>query len=145
MRSQTLTYLLAAAFIAMALLFFNQSLHLFSPSNTAEKYLSPYEVRGIAVISQEKPYTLNFEQQNQVMEILNRAIPVGHVGNAERKKPPFEKVVIYRFDKPEVELVPEAMNEDSIVFKVKEWNPEGYVSELSDGDLLHLLTEASTP
>lgn len=144
MSSRALTYLLAAAFVAMGLLFFNHMVGLITPAST-DQYLSPYDVRGMAVVHEGKTYTLNFDQQNRCVAIFNRAIPVGRIGDPQLQKPGFDKLVIYRFQAPDLELIPESLKEGALVFKVVEWNPSGYIAELSGGDLLHLLTSAYGP
>ena len=49
------------------------------------KYLGLNEVRGMAIEHKGLLYTLNFEQQNTVIENLNIAIPIGKtaIGSSE--------------------------------------------------------------
>ncbi|HEV8051971.1 MAG TPA: hypothetical protein VGP47_05705, partial [Parachlamydiaceae bacterium] len=77
------------------------------------KYLSPNEVRGIAVEHNHKLYTLNFVQQNEFVDIMNRSIPVGMELVEKRKitlkdAPEISKIIVYRFNAPDLEIIPVA-------------------------------------
>lgn len=58
-----------------------------------ESILSYNDVQGMAVESNGVVYTLNFEQQNQVIAILNRG--------EDLAKMEVDKLIIYRFKQPE--------------------------------------------
>jgi hypothetical protein len=126
-------------------------------------YLSPNDVRGIAVEHDQKLYTLNFEQQKDLIDIINRFIPVGHELVEKRKvevehPPEVKKIIIYRFHGPDLELVPVAFvskstsvisNVDestiSIVFSVPEWNKNGLLEESTGDDLTKFLSSTYGP
>lgn len=112
------------------------------------RYISPNDVRGMAIEHNQKLYTLNFDQQNQMIDIFNRLIPVSQELIEKRKvvpKKPLEiqKIVIYRFNAPDIEVRPVAFiskslspssNEEEIdsistVFFVPAWNPSGLLEE----------------
>jgi hypothetical protein len=59
--------------------------------------LSPNDIRGMAVESNGLLYTLNFEQQNHVVNALN----TGKNPTIEGCAPSFERLIIYRFDAPD--------------------------------------------
>src|SRR4051812_45576271 len=65
------------------------------------KYISPSEVRGMAVQHDKLLYTLNFEQQNALVEIFNRSIPISKADVESRKNEApkasgISKIIIYR-------------------------------------------------
>lgn len=125
------------------------------------RYISPNDVRGIAVEHHQKLYTLNFAQQNELVEILNRSIPVGQELVESRKAdisdaPEIEKIIIYRFNAPDIEIKPVAyvskttsvtnnINKASLVYSVPEWNPNGLLEESTSDELHKLLSSTYSP
>lgn len=121
------------------------------------RYISPNDVRGIAVEHYHKLYTLNFAQQNELINILNHAIPVGKELVDSRKvniphPPEIDKIIIYRFNASDIEIVPVAYvskttsvmknpeaDKTSLVFSVPEWNPNGFLEESTSDELNKLL------
>jgi hypothetical protein len=117
------------------------------------KYISPNDVRGIAVEHNKTLYTLNFDQQNALLDIFNRASPITKTAADERKitfKNPaqIEKIVIYRFKLPDIEIRPVgyAANKQSkdqehahMVFFYPEWNAEGFLEEAAPNEMNTLL------
>lgn len=121
------------------------------------RHISPNDVRGMAVEHNNLLYTLNFEQQNTLVDIFNRAIPVGKeivdarkVNNA--KLPEVNKIIIYRFNAPDIEITPVAYVAKSnsafgadttsrlkIVFSVPEWNPNGLLEEATSDEMQKVL------
>lgn len=74
--------------------------------------LSPGQIRGMALISQGSYYTLNFEQQNQIVQAINGYVDMqmaqqkmpsqkDRIPALQTGAPAAEKLVIYFFDKPE--------------------------------------------
>src|SRR5436305_662063 len=64
-----------------------------------EKYLSYNGVRGMAIEHNKLLYTLNFDQQNRMIEYLNYSVQI--VAGQEKKAPlDFSRLVIYRFNAP---------------------------------------------
>ncbi len=112
----------------------------------AGKYIGLNEVRGIAIEHKGLMYTLNFEQQNSVIESLNRAIPIGKPPQEPADKSlNFSKLVIYRFNKPDISLVPVRYEEYNLIFNVPEWNKNGYLKDTSYGNLEKLLATTYDP
>jgi hypothetical protein len=99
-------------------------------------------------------YTLNFDQQNALVDIFNRAIPVTKESAESRKvndapKSEVQKIVIYRFNAPDIEIIPVTFVSKSqsavqaqdkqrlnLVFLAPLWNDKGFLEE-SVGDELH--------
>jgi hypothetical protein len=111
----------------------------------APRYLSPNDVRGMAIEHNNLLYTLNFEQQNAVLQILNQSVPIGpQISPKEESplKPAFERLVIYRFQAPDIEIRPVAYarivtafggegptQQDLLVFSAPIWNRTGLMQE----------------
>lgn len=118
------------------------------------RYISPNDVRGIAVQHDNLLYTLNFEQQNTLVDIFNRAIPITKEAAETRKakeapSSDVQKIVIYRFNAPDIEITPVSFVSKSqsavqaqdkqrlnLVFLAPLWNDKGFLEE-SVGDELH--------
>jgi len=127
------------------------------------KYISPYDVRGVAVQHNSKLYTLNFSQQQELVDILNRSIPVGEELVKTRKinldnPPEVEKIIVYRFNASDLEIVPVAYiskthstlkkndaEKYSVVYSVPEWNINGFLEESTSDDLVKLLSSTYSP
>lgn len=134
MSSRTLTYLIALAFVGMAVVLVNNMVH-FTVSPQTEKYLSPYDVRGMAIEHEGKPYTLNFSQQNTCISALNRGLAIGKLRTDKSEDLPFEKLTIYRFNQTDVDLKLVDKSDQTLIFAAPLWNPGGYITEVSGGDM----------
>jgi hypothetical protein len=127
------------------------------------RYLSPNEVRGMAVEHNQLLYTLNFAQQNALIEIFNRSIPVDKKSVEERKatlKKPLEiqKIVIYRFNAPNIEITPvtfvakthsvsssDEAGKVSLVFLAPDWNANQLLEEAAIDSLYKILINSYDP
>lgn len=122
------------------------------------KYISPSDVRGMAVQHDKLLYTLNFEQQNALVEIFNRAFPVSKEDvDARKKNAPktsnVSKIIIYRFNAPDIEIEPVAFvgkiysvdgfssQRYNLVFSAPEWNPNGLLEEAAQDQMEALLAQ----
>ncbi len=121
------------------------------------KYISPNDVRGMAVEHDHVLYTLNFAQQNTLIDIFNRTIPVSPEVVETRKttmkqSSGVQKIIIYRFNAPDIEIRPVAYVKKSssamtqtdqghgnIVFSVPEWNRDGLLEEAASDETHNLL------
>lgn len=111
-----------------------------------EKYLSFNGVRGMAIIHKNKPYTLNFDQQNSMIEMLNLSIPLQKLPANQAKTPVnFEKIIIYQFDTPDLVLKPKEYLNDELIFSVPEWNSKLSMKDTSQGKLKKLLEQTFDP
>ncbi|MGK5594940.1 MAG: hypothetical protein ACSNEK_06245 [Parachlamydiaceae bacterium] len=127
----------AAAVAAFILIFIR-----FFPSPVPENHLhiSPSNVQGAAVVFQQKPYTLNFEQQNQLIDILNRAVLVQKKDYAHVDRSfTFDQIVIYSFNGSNVEITPIDIIDQNMVFSIPLWSQDYYFMELSAGALKNLI------
>lgn len=111
-----------------------------------QTYLKYNNVRGMAVGHNQMLYTLNFKQQNDVIDILNRSVRVLGVKPGKRQKPNIEKIVVYQFDnQPDIVITPIAYVDGNLVYSVPQWDQDGYLMELSDGDMQKLLMQTYDP
>jgi hypothetical protein len=67
-----------------------------------EKNISYNEVSGIVIERQGIFYTLNFEQQNQILKYLNEQESSDSFFIKNQQNLDFEKMIIYRFNEPEI-------------------------------------------
>lgn len=106
-----------------------------------QKYLRYNDVRGMAISNNKMLYTLNFKQQNTVIDILNAAVPIDKI-EGNRTPANIEQMVIYQFDNaPDIVLIPIGYVKKNLVFAAPKWVPNGYLMELSDGNLQKLLSQ----
>jgi len=137
----------AVVFLGMLTLFaLNLTEVLTTQSDDPQTYLKYNDVRGMAVGHNQLLYTLNFKQQNTVVDILNRAVRVVGVKPGKRQKPNIDQIIVYQFDnKPDITITPIAYVDSNLVFTAPEWNGDGYLMEISNGSLQQLLSQTFDP
>lgn len=116
---------------------------------TGDRYISANDVRGMALEARGKTWTLNFEQQKEVIDILNQSKPMQAPTYKQLEfvsNPGFERIIIYRFlDQPDLILSPigyvntQVPGQENLEFTVPGWNPNGNLRETSDGKLKSIL------
>jgi hypothetical protein len=114
--------LIAAGLIGMMLLF---ALNIipYLTQNSLSTYIRQDAVLGMAIQHDGLLYTLNFDQQKEVIDILNRALPVDKYRSEPSDRPlDFEKIVIYRFDGSQIDIKPLAWVRDNLVFSAPDWS-----------------------
>lgn len=111
-----------------------------------ERYLSYNGVRGMALDHNKQLWTLSFEQQNKAIEQINLCLPIGKSAQHQDGKPlDFGRIVIYRFNAPDLYLTPIAYDGNNLVFESKEWNPDGRLLDVSGGAFDALLRSTYDP
>ena len=145
MSNHTLFWMTGVLILCMLVLFLLNSIPLIWPQKS-EKYLKFNDVRGMAVEHKQKLYTLNFKQQNEFVGYFNASLPLekGKVGDT---KPKLEvsKIIIYRFDQPDITIVPMEYLKNNLIFSSPDWSSEGLMSDTSDGALKNLLSQTYDP
>src|SRR5438445_225034 len=108
----------AIVFLGMLILFaLNLTELITTQSSEQQTYLKYNYVLCIAVGHRQLLYTLNFKQQNTVVDILNRAVRVVGVKPGKRQKPNIDQIVVYQFDnKPDITITPIAYVDNNLVF-----------------------------
>lgn len=146
MTNRTLIYLTALVILAMTLLISLNMSSILTSESKNQTYLRYNDVRGMAIAHNQLLYTLNFKQQNTVIDILNKAIHIIDIRPGQRQPPNIEKIVIYRFNnQPDLVINPIAYVNQNLVFSIPEWEQEGYFMELSNGALKQLLSQTYDP
>jgi hypothetical protein len=106
------------------------------------KFIEQDHVRGMALIHDGLPYTLNFDQQKKSIDILNRAIPVGtYHPTAADPAIDFTSLEIYPFEGETIHIKPVAWVEKNLIFSAPIWSV-GTMQEVSEGELLGILDNA---
>lgn len=106
-----------------------------------DPFLTNNGVKGVEIFHDNLPYTLNFDQQNFLIDVLNRSERIGdELIKKDVTQIPFTKIIVYQFEKPSVILTPVTLVEKNLIFAVPDWNPNGYIKENSGGDLLKMLS-----
>lgn len=141
MNIRNLSFMTIAVLAAMALLLAINLSTLFTPP-PVEKFLSFNGVAGIAVEHEKTLYTLNFDQQNHVIAFINESLPIGEYP-VEASKTPLNvsKLIIYRFEKPNITLNLVTYDKNDLILKSTEWNPQGFLKDISQGSFKTLLSE----
>ncbi len=131
--------------LAMIILLVFNLTQIVSPSKI-EKYLPYGDVKGVAVEHKGLLYTLNFDQQNSLIEYLNLAIPVGSAAfTSNESQLDFTKIVIYRFKKSDLIITPVQYQGHDLIFYSPEWNKNGYLKDVSYGHLKNLIATTYDP
>lgn len=146
MKSSTLLILTTAAILGvLALLTINYAPSL-SSLPLKDTPLFPFEeVQGVAVVHKGLPYTLNFEQMQIAKSAILRAASIKMNDYRSRKTFDFEKIIFYRFNKPEVQVFPIQWDENNLVFSIPSLSTSDFFLELSSGDLQNMLQTSFDP
>jgi hypothetical protein len=146
MNNRTLIVLTSLVIAGMIILLAINMTSILTGQPANQTYLKYNDVRGVAVGHHQLLYTLNFNQQNTLITILNHAVRVVGVKPDKRQKPEIDKIVIYQFNgKPDLTINPVAYIDKNLVFSVPQWEKEGFLMELSEGDLQRLLSQTYDP
>lgn len=104
--------------------------------------LSQKDVKGSAIIHKDILYTLNFKQQNSLVEAINSSISIVKANEKDRiAKPDFDRLVIYRFNQPDLEITPIEFDKEELVFSLN----GKFFKEGTQGKLKHMLSETYDP
>jgi len=108
--------------------------------------LDPDDVRGMVVVNQGVPYTLNFTQQNDLINFLNQMQEISEPnGYSEGKNLPFDELIIYHFDTPDDIVRGKVFEGEWTVLTFDTDNYLRYLSNRPRTDFLEVLKEAYDP
>ncbi len=142
MDNRTLFILTGLVLLGMILLLGLNLTNILTGEPSNQVYLKYNDVRGMAVSRNQLLYTLNFQQQNSVIDILNKALPIDEIKSGQRQQPNIQQMIIYQFQgKPDIVLTPIAYVDRNLIFSAPQWQHNGYLMELSEGDLQTLLSQ----
>lgn len=101
------------------------------------------DIRGMSIESKGKMFTLNEKQQEDALSFINRMRPVEKKDFPNKSRFDFLRIIIYRFDKPEISLLPITFSEQNLVFDVPALNNSAYYLEMSAGEFYSLILKAT--
>ena len=144
----TYYYMIAAAILATLVIFGMNIANTYGLMPA--KYISQNEVKNVAVEHKGKMYTLNFEQQKKVIDILNRLILVsaGELDKVKHEVPGgISKIVIYKFSGEDIDVKPvgyvgnDTKEEPIItmVFSIPQWNKSTLLEESFPNEMMRAL------
>ncbi len=140
MSNRTLTYLSIAVVACIGLLLVINLIPSIQGISSG-KYLQLNDVRGSAVQHKGLLYTLNFDQQNHLVDWLNHSVAVKSDSYKKDPDMEIEKIVVYLFNKPDLEIEPIAYSNGNLVFSSPKWNASGLFIDTSNGVLKQMLSE----
>lgn len=142
MKNSTIVMMTVAVVLASLLLLALNFIPLFSMP-AKQTYIALNNVRGSEVVYKKTPYTLNFEQQNGIVDIFNRAVFVKKSDYPQAQEDlGFDKIVIYPFKGNLIEIKPISYSERNLVFSAPGWSNEYYMMELSAGSLQNIINSS---
>lgn len=141
MSNRTIFFLTAIVLVAMGVLL-TLNLPDVLEGLPYEPYLKLPKIRNIEVVHKGKSYTLSFQQQKEMVSYINRSAAVDKIKEGEKSEPDFEKIVIYLFHDPDIELHPVVYVDEDLIYSAPMWNPNGYMLDLSDGEMKKLIRQA---
>lgn len=146
MSNRTIYFLTACVLLGISILLVTNFTDVSKIDFRFSSYLSPKEVRGISIFHNRKEYPLNFSQQNALMAFLNASQPDNSVDLAKVDRTlDFEKITIYLFNAPNLEIQPIGYVKGNLLFSNLKWNGNGYLRDTSEGKLKALLSGTFDP
>jgi hypothetical protein len=111
-----------------------------------KEYIRLNDVRGMAIIHKNLEYPLNFEQQVEVVQLFNKSLPVAP-GLTDKNLQPadFQKIVIYTFGGPLIELLPLGFKNDILLYSAPSWESSAIMTDTSNGLLKKALMQSYDP
>ncbi|MCE2983836.1 MAG: hypothetical protein LW832_09755 [Parachlamydia sp.] len=145
MSNKTLIYLTVIVLAGMLALFVINMQSFISGQPNDQTYLLFNGVQGAAVLHKGSLYTLNFKQQNELIEIINRSVRLTDQPRNNHADFPIEKIIIYRFkNQAPIEMKPVSVNKRNLIFSAPALSKD-YLMEISDGRLLKMLSQTYDP
>jgi hypothetical protein len=141
MTNRALFFLTSLVIASMLILLGLNMTSILTGTPPAETYLKHNQVKGMEVGYNNLLYTLNFKQQNELIDIFNRSVKVVGLKPGKHQKPSIEKIIVYQFGLPDLVITPIAYIDNNLVFSVPEWDVNGYLMELSDGYLHQMIMQ----
>lgn len=143
MKNPALVMMTALVLLGVAvLMMLNYAPKISSSQDATATGLPPLEVKGMAVVHQGKPFTLNFDQQKLATDAIAKAVKVKKSDFTQSKDLNFDKIIIYRFNAPDLDLIPIQYQEKNLVFEVPSLNTDSYFMELSGGSLQNMINHS---
>lgn len=141
MNARNAIYATVIIIVLVGLLLLRSSVQII-PENRMNTLLQPNDIRGMEVVYKGLPYTLNFDQQQEMLELINRCIPVTKISASPSLLPSFKKIVIYFFGKPTIELNQADFTENEFYFQAPGLSADGFLMDVSGGRMFQLVESA---
>lgn len=112
------------------------------PAYSTHELFSAKDVKSVSVYYKNKPYFLNFKEQKQFLSLLNQGEALENLENITKEKNlplPIDKLVVYRFEHPAIDLIPIALVDDKMIFRVVGLENIHFIIEKEPGKLENLL------
>ncbi|MBA2728274.1 MAG: hypothetical protein H0U49_08910 [Parachlamydiaceae bacterium] len=140
MNKRALLYL-AITTSLLAFLLFAISISVPAQSDASKKRLDYNHVRGSAIEHAGHIYTLNFEQQNALINYINEAEAID---TATHSPAPAgnSKIIVYRFGAADILITSIGYIDDNLLFSAPDWNEGKPLLDKSEGQLKLLLGNA---
>lgn len=143
MKNPALVFMTALVLLGVAtLMMLNYAPKMSTIQDATAEGLPPLEARGMAVVHQGKPFTLNFDQQKLANDALTKAVKVKKSDYSKDKALNFDKIVIYRFKGPDLEIIPVQYSENNLVFEIPSVSNDHYFMELTGGSLQNMINHS---
>lgn len=146
MSNRLITYMSILVIIGMGILFLINffpgalSFPQLFQSAALEKFIKPNDVEGVEIIHDQKPYVLNFSQQNHLLELLNLATPTNIKPPEVAQDMDIQKIVIHRLHGAPIEITPLAYINNELLFSAPAWRSDGLLKDMSAGEMKTLLS-----
>lgn len=115
-------------------------------SSSKELRINKNQVKGIAVEKEGKIYNLSMKQQTEALTFLDRSEPVDKKDYPEKDpKIGFNRIIVYRYNLPDITLEPIAFDRKNLVFSVPQLSTNSYMVELSGGEFTNLILKVVQP
>jgi hypothetical protein len=141
MNARNAIYAAVLIIVLVGILLLRSSFHVI-PDNRVVGFIQANDVRGMEIVFRDRPYTLNFNQQQEMLELINRCVPVGKIRGAKTPLPGFSKIVVYLFGQPNIELAAIDFSENEFYLQSPTLNPGGYLMDVSAGRMARLVESA---
>lgn len=128
MHQRTFLGALIVVVICVAILLVSNLTVIFS-GNDKIPMIPREDVKGVAIEYKKNLYTLSFDQQNRFLELVNYSSKAKESDKKlVQQKVDFQKLLVYRFKNPTLEITPIAYVNDQLLFILsgnvyKEENP----------------------
>lgn len=142
MSGRGLTYMIFGVILAFAILLL-LNFATFLNRAPQEQFLSRNNVRGSGVMHNKQIYTLNFAQQNALIDYINHS-------EAMNRKPistdipdlKIEKIIVYLFNGSDIEISFVGQVGKNLLLSSPTLSPSGYLIDTSDGAFAEMLSKS---
>lgn len=128
----TLTFIVIAAMGILLVLNIKSLL----PGGDYGTYLKSGDVVNITIVTETNQFVLDEEESALFIKYINRAVPVERIREIGKKEyPAAQKIIILMKDGEKETLTPIVYVDKDLIFSAPQWNPKGYMMDLSDGEI----------